>query len=108
MPVHVFALSLLAIMTGSMHAHPQAALQDSFSEPLFRRLHALFSKFDDAVQRRGMFKYQHVGPWYIVACPRAANPFDPAPAGVEVDRLAAEMALLAAAASRPGDPRCCG
>ena len=75
--------------------HPQTALQDSFSEPLFHRLHALFSKFDDAVQRRGMFKYQHVGPWYIVACPRAANPFGAAPASGEAARLAADMALLA-------------
>jgi hypothetical protein len=23
-----------------------------------------------------LFKYQHVGPWYIVACPNAAEPFD--------------------------------
>lgn len=39
-------------------------------------LDTVFSAFDEAVQRFGMFKYQHVGDWYIVACPRAACPFD--------------------------------
>ena len=39
-------------------------------------LDAMFSSFDEAVARSGMFKYQHVGDWYIVACPRAACPFD--------------------------------
>jgi hypothetical protein len=38
-------------------------------------LDAVFSALDDAVSRSGMFKYQHVSEWYIVACPRAARPF---------------------------------
>ena len=55
---------------------PQGKLQAGFSEDIFDLLHNVFSEFDGAVQRHGMFKYQHVGDWYIVACPRAASPFD--------------------------------
>ena len=73
---------------------PQQDLRAACSELLFHRLHALFSKLDDAVERRGMFKYQHVGEWYIVACPRAANPFDPQPKECS-EQYAAEMLLLA-------------
>uniref|UniRef100_A0A0C3U8M2 Guanylate cyclase domain-containing protein n=1 Tax=Guillardia theta (strain CCMP2712) TaxID=905079 RepID=A0A0C3U8M2_GUITC len=36
----------------------------------------IFEKFDDAVERHGMHKYQHVADWYIITCPRAARPFD--------------------------------
>ena len=39
-------------------------------------LDTVFSAFDEAVAKYAMFKYQHVGDWYIVACPRAACPFD--------------------------------
>ena len=73
---------------------PQSDLRAACSEILFYRLNALFSKFDDAVQRSGMFKYQHVGEWYIVACPRAANPFDASP-DARNQRYAVEMLALA-------------
>ena len=46
------------------------------SELAFARLNDIFSAFDAAVTRSGLFKYQHVGQWFIVACPRAARPFD--------------------------------
>jgi hypothetical protein len=34
-------------------------LQDAFSEEVFQMLHKMFSEFDNAVRRRGMYKYQH-------------------------------------------------
>ncbi|EKX34280.1 hypothetical protein GUITHDRAFT_45348, partial [Guillardia theta CCMP2712] len=43
---------------------------------VFETLDVVFEKFDDAVARYGMYKYQHVGDWYIITCPRAAMPFD--------------------------------
>eukprot|EP00291_Cryptomonas_curvata_P030749 CAMPEP_0172211478 /NCGR_PEP_ID=MMETSP1050-20130122/36424_1 /TAXON_ID=233186 /ORGANISM="Cryptomonas curvata, Strain CCAP979/52" /LENGTH=264 /DNA_ID=CAMNT_0012891933 /DNA_START=224 /DNA_END=1015 /DNA_ORIENTATION=+ len=58
---------------------PQAALSKDFSARTFHLLHEIVCRFDDAVERFGMFKYQFVGESYIVACPRAANPFDSAP-----------------------------
>jgi hypothetical protein len=36
--------------------------QDTFCPDVFELLNALFTEFDDAVERAGMFKYQHVGP----------------------------------------------
>jgi class 3 adenylate cyclase len=77
---------------------PQEALQSLPTEDFLRLLHAVFSQLDEQVGRFGMFKYQHVGDWYIVACPRAACPFDqaeqrePYPA-----QHLASMALLAGA-----------
>jgi class 3 adenylate cyclase len=47
-----------------------------YSDQAFQELHGLISEFDDAVVRAGMVKYQHVAEWYIVACPRAAWPFN--------------------------------
>ena len=55
---------------------PQEQLKAEFSEKVFSLLNEAFSAFDRAVKRSGMFKYQHVSDWYIVACPRAAKPFD--------------------------------
>eukprot|EP00292_Cryptomonas_paramecium_P022303 CAMPEP_0113699540 /NCGR_PEP_ID=MMETSP0038_2-20120614/23388_1 /TAXON_ID=2898 /ORGANISM="Cryptomonas paramecium" /LENGTH=164 /DNA_ID=CAMNT_0000622957 /DNA_START=590 /DNA_END=1080 /DNA_ORIENTATION=- /assembly_acc=CAM_ASM_000170 len=49
-----------------------------FSPEMFAFLHEVVSTLDRAVERSGMFKYQHVGAWYIVACPRAASPFNAA------------------------------
>ena len=77
---------------------PQEALHSMPTEDFLRLIDAVFSQFDEQVERFGMFKYQHVGDWYIVACPRAACPFDqdqqrmPYPA-----QHLATMALLAAA-----------
>eukprot|EP00292_Cryptomonas_paramecium_P001906 CAMPEP_0113701888 /NCGR_PEP_ID=MMETSP0038_2-20120614/24846_1 /TAXON_ID=2898 /ORGANISM="Cryptomonas paramecium" /LENGTH=939 /DNA_ID=CAMNT_0000625873 /DNA_START=794 /DNA_END=3610 /DNA_ORIENTATION=+ /assembly_acc=CAM_ASM_000170 len=45
-------------------------------EAFFGFLDQVFCDFDDAVERNNLFKYQHVGEWYIVACPRACLPFD--------------------------------
>jgi class 3 adenylate cyclase len=42
----------------------------------FSQLHAVCLDFDDAVRMSGLYKYQHVGSWYIVTCPKAAAPFD--------------------------------
>ena len=56
---------------------PQELLRSSFSTDVFDLMNDVFSDFDMAVHRSGMFKYQHVGEWYIVACPRAAKAFDP-------------------------------
>ena len=42
----------------------------------FQRLNAVYVDFDEAVGESGLYKYQHVGPWYIIACPNAAEPFD--------------------------------
>eukprot|EP00291_Cryptomonas_curvata_P021063 CAMPEP_0172172290 /NCGR_PEP_ID=MMETSP1050-20130122/12361_1 /TAXON_ID=233186 /ORGANISM="Cryptomonas curvata, Strain CCAP979/52" /LENGTH=507 /DNA_ID=CAMNT_0012843807 /DNA_START=379 /DNA_END=1899 /DNA_ORIENTATION=+ len=75
---------------------PQAELQAAFSEELFTFLNAVFCTFDDAVTRFEMFKYQHVGDLYIVACPRAAKPFDEAEQGAPYpDAYARSMLLLA-------------
>lgn len=41
----------------------------------FQRLHAVCLDFDEAVNKSRLYKYQHVGPWYIIACPNAAAPF---------------------------------
>eukprot|EP00960_Hanusia_phi_P046496 757873-Hanusia_phi.AAC.1 len=42
----------------------------------FQILDGIFEVFDCIVEKYGMYKYQHVGDWYIVTCPRAARPFD--------------------------------
>ena len=42
----------------------------------FECLHEIFCKWDDLVEGAGLIKYQHVNEWYIVACPRAASPYD--------------------------------
>uniref|UniRef100_A0A7S4PJ49 Guanylate cyclase domain-containing protein n=2 Tax=Guillardia theta TaxID=55529 RepID=A0A7S4PJ49_GUITH len=42
----------------------------------FQILDGIFEVFDNIVEKYGMYKYQHVGDWYIVTCPRAARPFD--------------------------------
>jgi class 3 adenylate cyclase len=42
----------------------------------FRVLHAVCLDFDDAVKCSGLYKYQHVGSWYIVTCLKAAAPFE--------------------------------
>ena len=55
---------------------PQDQLRASFSQETLALMNEVFSSFDDAVERYRMFKYQHVADWYIVACPRAAMPFD--------------------------------
>ena len=36
-----------------------AELQDSFTEEVLQLLNSMFCEFDDAVERHGMFKYQH-------------------------------------------------
>jgi len=41
----------------------------------FERLHAVYLEFDEAVNGSRLYKYQHVGDWYILACPNAAEPF---------------------------------
>ena len=84
----------ITIMFFTLERHEELMMH--FSEEEFRLLDALFSDFDQAVERRGMFKYQHVGnallfrhlqpisrefmprvvvaaDWYIVACPCAAQ-----------------------------------
>jgi class 3 adenylate cyclase len=90
----------------------------------FALLHRVFSDFDAAVAAAGMFKYQvrrrappslsrapppltarvappqHVGDWYIVACPRAAAPFDPAEQALPPGAHAPAMLRLAAALRR--------
>jgi hypothetical protein len=58
-------IALCTVMFCSLETHIPMALLDS-----------LYIAFDTAVQRHGMFKYQHVGDWFIVACPRVAKPFD--------------------------------
>ena len=40
-----------------------AELQGAFSEEAFDLLSDIFTSFDDAVRRYGMYKYQHVGEW---------------------------------------------
>jgi class 3 adenylate cyclase len=55
---------------------PQEELQVTPTENFVRLMNSIFSQFDEQVEQYGMFKYQHVGDWYIVACPRAACPFD--------------------------------
>jgi class 3 adenylate cyclase len=97
-----------AVMFCSLDA--LSAARSSFSEPLFRLTHAVFRALDDAVQRFGMFKYQHVAEWYIVACPRAANPYDPALQAKpypgrhhrNMVRLAHELVRIAADHTLPG------
>ena len=45
----------------------------------------LFSKFDEAVEQSGMFKYQHVSSgachYFIVTCPCVSNPYSDAGSG---------------------------
>jgi class 3 adenylate cyclase len=55
---------------------PQEDLQALPTAELLLLLDTLFAQLDAQVARFGMLKYQHVGEWYIVACPRAACPFD--------------------------------
>ena len=87
------------VMFCSLHlaTRPSMSLADHH-----RLLDGVFSALDDAVRRSGMFKYQHVGEWYIVACPRAAAPFDvdlqerpyPADHVIAMLRLATELQVL--------------
>ncbi|EKX45148.1 hypothetical protein GUITHDRAFT_50592, partial [Guillardia theta CCMP2712] len=42
---------------------------------IFNLMDDVFKVFDHLVSMSGMYKYQHVGDWYIITCPRAANPF---------------------------------
>ena len=75
---------------------PQEELKAQFSERVFSLLNEAFSAFDREVQRSGMFKYQHVSDWYIVACPRAAKPFDDDEQGAEYpDQYYLAMVMLA-------------
>ena len=75
---------------------PHELLRSSFSTEVFDLINDVFSEFDAAVQRSGMFKYQHVGEWYIVACPRAAKAFDRAEqAAPYPSEYTVSMALLA-------------
>ena len=39
-----------------------------------KRLDALLRDFDAAVVSSDLYKYQHVGHWYIVTCPNGAEP----------------------------------
>lgn len=41
----------------------------------FHMLHHVCLDFDEAVKQSRLYKYQHVGQWYIIACPNAAEPF---------------------------------
>ena len=83
----------------------QGELHAAFSGGVARFLDELFSAFDDAVEAAGMYKYQHVGEWYIVACPRAATPFDaaaqaaayPSAYSLGMLRLAAELRSITCA-----------
>jgi len=74
----------------------------------FNRLHQVYVDFDNAVANSGLFKYQHVGAFYIVTCSNAAEPFEPQPqhtsleteggqrpAGREVCSHATDMVRLA-------------
>jgi class 3 adenylate cyclase len=71
---------------------PHADLRNS--EAALGLLDCIFSAFDEAVARHAVFKYQHVGDWYIVACPRAANPFDAAEQSGPADRDVRSIVLL--------------
>ena len=55
---------------------PPTVLQTAASEQQFDLLNDVFCEFDHIVERFGMFKYHHVGDSYVVACRRAACPFD--------------------------------
>ena len=48
-------------------------------EEEFNRLHQVYVDFDNAVANSGLFKYQHVGAFYIVTCSNAAEPFETEP-----------------------------
>ena len=75
---------------------PQEELKAEFSERVYSLLNDAFSAFDGAVKRSGMFKYQHVSDWYIVACPRAAKPFDETEQGQDYpDKYYLAMVVLA-------------
>jgi class 3 adenylate cyclase len=75
---------------------PQTVSQSATSEHQFNLLNDVFSEFDDIVQRFGMFKYHHVGDSYVVACPRAACPFDAAEQAAPYPaRHSRDMAMLA-------------
>jgi len=55
---------------------PQTELKTLLGYESFNLLDRIFQEFDEAVQASGMYKYQHVGDWYIVTCPRVTQPFD--------------------------------
>ena len=70
----------------------------------FSRQHRAYSDFDDAVSATVLYKYQHVGPWYIITCPNVAEPFDEVHSKHAAERrqrtrpqrtCATDMALLA-------------
>ena len=52
---------------------PGALLHDDVSA--FIRLHSVLLEFDEAVADSKLYKYQHVGEFYIITCTRAAEPF---------------------------------
>ena len=54
----------------AMLTRPQ---EDDASE--FKDLDSLCRQFDELVNQSVLYKYQHVGPWYIIMCPHAAEPF---------------------------------
>ncbi|EKX40930.1 hypothetical protein GUITHDRAFT_75107, partial [Guillardia theta CCMP2712] len=82
---------------------PQRYLKARSTTKTFKLLNEVFEMFDDVVDHYGMYKYQHVGDWYIITCPRAARPFDEAEQGkpypqsyaVQMIRLANELRELA-------------
>ena len=92
------------VMFCSLHLDPAPSMSLADNHRLLDRV---FSALDEAVSRSGMFKYQHVGEWYIVACPRAAAPFDtelqerpyPADHVSAMLRLATELQVLSIAVS---------
>jgi class 3 adenylate cyclase len=70
--------SVIAAHAAARNARTLAGSADQgmASQKQFEFLHTMFCKWDTLVERAGAFKYQHVNEWYIVACPRAANPHD--------------------------------
>jgi class 3 adenylate cyclase len=69
-PIHCMSVMFCQV-------EPRSVLTGACSEELFSLLNAIFTEFDYVVKSMGMFKYQHVGGSYIVACPRALSPFHP-------------------------------
>ena len=55
-----------------------SADQGAASLTQFEAVHRMFCKWDKLVEDAGLYKYQHVNEWYIVACPRAAASYDTA------------------------------
>jgi hypothetical protein len=56
----------------------------------------VYLEFDNAVKSSALYKFQHVGEYYIIACPNAAEPFEKAgsstrPAKPETDTSGSKM-----------------